>query len=222
MSTWASNDSELLGFLTGFDGRDAFSIRQRFPVSDPNPNTGDAVEREKPPLEAQNAVLGLGYEVLAVLRKWLQDRTDDRPPTARELMDVPGVRSLFSEVTRPMVEPTGAEALSASSSEFVALKKAVEGLVAEAWVERLHKEFVRELARSRKVFQTRLAKDRTKRDDWRDELDGGVVLYDVFRPNLWETYQKFWDQWSADMARIHALTTRLQQLDDTLMQEEDS
>lgn len=222
MSTWAKNDSELLGLLTGVDGRDAFSIRQHFPVSGPNPNTGDAVEREKPPLEAQNAVLGLGYEVLAVLRKWLQDRPNDRPPTARELMDVREVKSLFSEVTRPMVEPTRAESLSADSPEFVLLRTAVEGLVAEAWVERLRKEFVRELARSRKVFQTRLAKNRTERDDWRDELDGGVVLYDEFRPNLWEAYQKFWDKWSADMAHIHALTTRLQQLDETLKQEEDS
>lgn len=219
MSTWAKNDSELLGFLTGFEGRDAFSIRQHLPVVS-DPNTGDAVEGEKPPLEAQNAVLGLGYEVLAILRKWLQDNDDDRPPTASELMR--GVDGLFSEVTRPMVEPTGAEALSASSPEFVVLRTAVEGLVTEAWVERLRKEFVSELARSRKKFQTRLAKDSTERDDWRDELDGGVVLYDVFRPNLWEAYQKFWDQWSADMARIHALTTRLQGLDEALMQEEDS
>lgn len=82
MSTWAKNDSELLGFLTGVDGRDAFSIRQHFPVVS-DPNTGDAVEGEKPPLEAQNAVLGLGYEVLAVLREWLQDRqTTGRRPRA--------------------------------------------------------------------------------------------------------------------------------------------
>ena len=220
MSTWAKNDSELLGFLTGFDGRDAFSIRQHFLVVS-DPNTDDAVEREKPPLEAQNAVLGLGYEVLAVLRKWLQDRTDDdRPPTASELMR--GVAGLFSEVTRPMVAPTGAEALSASSPDFVVLRTAIVGLVTEAWVERLRKEFVSELARSRKKFQSRLAKDRTEHDDWRDELDGGVVLYDVFRPNLWEAYQKFWDQWSADMARIHALTADLQRLDETLKQEEAS
>ena len=219
MSTWAKNDSELLGFLTGFEGRDAFSIRQHFPVVS-DPNTGDAVEGEKPPLEAQNAVLGLGYEVLAVLRKWLQDSDDDRPPTASELMR--GVNGLFSEVIRPMVDPTGAEALSASSPEFVVLRTAIVGLVTEAWVVQLRKEFVGELARSRKKFQTRLAKDRTERGDWRDELDGSVVLYDVFRPNFWEAYQKFWDQWSVDMARIYALTAHLQRLDETLRQEEDS
>ncbi len=218
MSTWAKNDSEFLGLLTGFDERDGFSKRQHFPVVR-DPNTGDAVKREKPPLDAQNAVLALVYEVLGVLRKWLQEGSDDRPLTAKELLDDPGVDKIFSQVTRSMVELNGVEA--ADLPKFVVLGKAVEGLVTEAWVERLRNEFARELARSLKVFQTRLAKDRTERDDWRDELDGGIVLYDVFRPTLWEAYQKFWTKWRDDMACIHALTTRLQRLDETLTQEGD-
>ena len=221
MSTWAKNDAELLGFLTGFDGRDAFSKCQRFPVVR-DQNAVDTDEQEKPPLEAQNAVLALVYEVLGVLRKWLQKESDDKPPTAKKLMDVPEVDNLFSKAIRSMVEPDGTESLSASSPEpFAVLRKAVEGLVTEAWVERLRKEFVSELARSRKVFQTRLAKDCTAHDDWRDELDGGVVLYDVFRPDLWEIYQEFWGKWRTDMERIYALTTRLQRLDETLTPEDE-
>lgn len=218
MSTWAKNDSEFLGFLTGFDGRDDFSKCQHFPVVR-GPDAGDAVEREKPPLEAQNAVLALVYEVMEVLRKWLQEGSDDRPLTARELLDDSEVDQRFVQVIRSMVELNGVEA--ADSPKFVVLGKAVEGLVTEAWVERLRNEFARELARSLKVFQTRLEKDRRERDDWRDELDGGIVFYDVFRPTLWEAYQKFWDKWCADMARIQALTTRLKRLDETLTQEED-
>lgn len=216
MSTWAKNDSEFLGFLAGFDGRDAFSIRQHFLVVS-DPNTGDAVE-EKPPLEAQNAVLELVYKVMGELRKWLQEGSDAAPPTAIELMC--GVDGLFSEVTRSMVERDGTEA--ADSPQFVVLEKAVEGLVTEAWVERLRNGFASELAQSLAVFQKRLAKDRTARDDWRDELDGGILLYDVFRPTLWETYLDFWCKWRADMACIHALTTRLQRLDEILTREEDS
>lgn len=177
MSTWAKNDSEFLGFLTGFDGRDDFSKRQHFPVIR-DPNTGDAVKREKPPLDAQNAVLALVYEVMGILRNWLQEGSDDRPLTAKELLDDPEVDRLFSQVTRSMVELNGVEATE--SPKFVVLEKAVEGLVTEAWVERLRNEFARELARSLKVFQTRLAKDRTERDDWRDELDGGIVLSTSF------------------------------------------
>ena len=219
MSTWAKNDSELLGFLTGFDGRDAFSKRQHFPVVR-DLNADDTADQEKPPLEVQNAVLALVYEVMEVIKKWLQNRSNAAPPTARELLDVPGVDHLFSKIIGPMVELNGVEA--ADSPKFVVLGKAVEGLVTEAWVERLRNEFASELARSLKVFQTRLEKDRTEYDDWRDELDGGIVLYDVFRPTIWETYLDFWNKWRADMARIHALTTRLQRLDETLMQEEDS
>ena len=94
MSTWAKNDSEFLDFLAGFDDRDAFSIRQHFPVVS-DPSTGDAVE-EKPPLEAQNAVLELVYKVMGELRKWLQEGSDAAPPTAIELMC--GVDGIFSEV----------------------------------------------------------------------------------------------------------------------------
>ena len=213
MSTWAKNDSELLGFLTGFDGRDAFSKRQHFLVVR-DLNADDTADQEKPPLEVQNAVLALVYEVMEVIKKWLQNRSNAAPPTARELLDVPGVDHLFSKIIGPMVELNGVEA--ADSPKFVVLGKAVEGLVTEAWVERLRNEFASELARSLKVFQTRLEKNRTEYDDWRDELDGGIVLYDVFRPTIWETYLDFWNKWRADMARIHALTTRLQRLDEDI------
>lgn len=219
MSTWAKNNSELLGFLAGFDGRDAFSKRQRFPVIG-DLNADDTADQEKPPLEAQNAMLELVYEVMGVLRKWLQNQSDAALPTVEELLDDPCVKPIFSKVIGPMVERDGTEA--ADSPQFVVLEKAVEGLVTEAWVERLRNGFANELKRSLAVFQKRLAKDRTAYDAWRDELDGGIVLYDVFRPNLGEVYLDFWTKWRADMARIHALTTRLQRLDEILTREEDS
>lgn len=219
MSTWAKNNSEFLGFLAGFDGRDALSKRQRFQVIR-DLNADDIADQEKPPLEAQNAVLALVYEVIGELKKWLQNQSDAAPPTAKELLDVPGVNQIFSKVIGSMVERDGTEA--ADSPQFVVLEKAVEGLVTEAWVERLRNGFASELAQSLAVFQKRLEKDRTAYDDWRDELDGGIVLYDVFRPNLEEIYFNFWTKWRADMARIHAKTTRLQRLDEILTREEDS
>ena len=87
MSTWAKNSSEFLGFLTGFDGRDVFSKHQRFPVVR-HPNTVSVQSSEsKPPLEAQNNILILVYEVMGLLRKWLQEKSDKTLPTARELLD---------------------------------------------------------------------------------------------------------------------------------------
>ena len=186
MTTWAKNSSEFLAFLNGLDSRDAFSKSQRFPlVRLPNAN----VEIEKPPLEAQNDVLALVYEILGVLRKGGKKR-----PSARNLLNVPQVDEFFSKATQAMVE--------AVSSVDSPLQKAIEGLVTEAYIERIRSEFVGELARSLKVFRARLAKDRAKYDNWH-ELDGGVVLYDVFRPNLWDIYRELWNKWQADMVSIH-------------------
>ena len=218
MSTWAKNNSEFLGFLTGFDERDAFSKRQWFPVV--NPNEGDTVERGKPPLVAQNDILALVYEVMGILRKWLQEGSDERPPTARGLLDDSKVKCLFSKATRSMVDLELDGSLPNDSPKFVVLERAVKGLVTEAWIKRLRNEFVSELSRSRKVFQTRLEKDCAEYDGWQNKLDGGVVLYDVFRPNFWEAYQDVWGKWNADMERIHALAKHLQRLDDTLNQDE--
>ena len=118
--------------------------------------------------------------------------------------------------------------VEAASSVDSPLQKAIEGLVTEAYIERIRSEFVGELARSLKVFRVRLAKDRAKYlakdrakyDDWRDELDGGVVLYDVFRPNLWDLYRELWDKWQADMVRIRGLATHVQRIDEALKGEE--
>ena len=110
--------------------------------------------------------------------------------------------------------------VEAASSVDSPLQKAIEGLVTEAYIERIRSEFVGELARSLKVFRVRLAKDRAKYDDWRDDLDGGVVLYDVFRPNLWDLYRELWDKWQADMVRIRDLATHVQRIDETLKGEE--
>ena len=204
MTTWAKNHSEFLAFLNGFDSRDAFSKSQRFPVVRPtNANT----ERKKPPLEAQNDVLALVYEILGVLRKGGKKR-----PSARDLLNVPQVDEFFSKATQAMVE--------AASSVGSPLQKAIEGLVTEAYIERIRSEFVGELARSLKVFRARLAKDSAKNDDWQDELDSGVVLYDVFRPNLWDIYRKLWDDWQDDMVCIRDLATRVQCIDETLKGEE--
>ncbi len=201
---WAKNNSEFLGFLTGVDDRDAFSKTQRFSVVR-SPNVSDTAEIEKPP-EAQNDVLALVYEILGVLRK---EGTGKRL-SARDLLNVLQVDSLFSKATRSMVK------VARSDSP---LQGAVQGLVTEAYIERIRNEFVGELARSLKVFRERLAKDRAK-DDWREELDRGVVLYDVFRPNLWELYQELWGKWRDDMARIDALATHVQRIDETLKREE--
>ena len=205
MTTWAKNPSEVLAFLNGFDSRDAFSKSQRFPVVRiPNSNA----ESEKPPLEAQNDVLALVYEILGVLRK---GGTKKRP-SARDLLNVPQVDRLFSKATQAMVE--------AASSVDSPLQKAIEGLVTEAYIERIRSAFVGELARSLKVFRVLLTKDRAKNDDWQDELDSGVVLYDVFRPNLWNIYRELWDKWQADMVRIRDLATHVQCIDKTLKGEE--
>ena len=199
------NPSEFLAFLNGLDSRDAFSKNQRFPVVRPtNANT----EIKKPPLEAQNDVLTLVYEILGVLRKGGKKKR----PSARNLLNVPQVDSFFSKATQAMVEAAG--------SVDSPLQKAIEGLVTEAYIERIRSEFVGELARSLKVFRERLAKDRAKDDDWREELDGGVVLYDVFRPNLWDIYRELWDKWQADMVRIRDLATHVQRIDKTLKGEE--
>ena len=204
MTTWAKNPSEFLAFLNGFDRRDAFSKSQRFPVVRPtNANT----EIEKPPLEAQNDVLALVYEILGVLRK---EGTGKRP-SARDLLNVPQVEEFFSKATQAMVE--------AASRQNSPLQKAIEGLVTEAYIERIRSEFVGELARSLKIFRARLAKDRAKNDDWH-ELDGGVVLYDVFRPNLWDIYRELWGKWQADMVCIRDLATRVQSINETLKGEE--
>ena len=221
MSTWAKKSSEFLGFLTGFDERDAFSKHQRFPVV--NPNEGDTVGQRKPPLVTQNDILALVYKVIGILRKWLQEGSDERPPTARGLLDDPKADELFFRATRPMVDfEFDVSRPTSSSKPFVVLERAVKDLVTEAWIERLRTEFVNELSRSLKMFRTHLEKekDRAEYDDWQDKLDGGVVLYDIFRPNLWEAYQKFWGKWNADMERIRALAKHLQRLDDTLNQDE--
>ena len=204
MTTWVKNSSEVLAFLNGFDSRDAFSKSQHFPVVRPtNANT----ERKKPPLEAQNDVLALVYEILGVLRKG-----GKRRPSARDLLNVPQVDEFFSKATQAMVE--------AASSVGSPLQKAIEGLVTEAYIERIRSEFVGELARSLKVFRARLAKDSAKNDDWQDELDSGVVLYDVFRPNLWDIYRKLWEDWQDDMVCIRDLATRVQSINETLKGEE--
>jgi len=204
MTTWAKNSSEVLALLNGFDSRDAFSKSQHFPVVRlPNADT----EIEKPPIEAQNDVLALVYEILGVLRKGGKKR-----PSARDLLNVPQVDEFFSKATQAMVE--------AASSVGSPLQKAIEGLVTEAYIERIRSEFVGELARSLKVFRARLTKDSAKNDDWQDELDSGVVLYDVFRPNLWDIYRKLWDDWQDDMVCIRDLATRVQCIDETLKGEE--
>ena len=215
MTTWAKNPSEFLGFLTGFDGRDAFSKSQRFPVVRPPDirDTRDTAEVEKPPLEAQNDVLALVYEILGVLRV----KVIGEMPSASDLLDDPQVDRFFSKATQSMVE---AVSYVDSPESFTALRRAVEGIVTEAYIKRIRSEFVGELARSLKAFQARLAKDRAKHDDWQDKLDGGVVLYDVFRPDLWELYRKLWGEWRKDMMDIHDLATRLQRIDETLTREE--
>ena len=205
MTTWAKNPSEFLAFLNGLDSRDAFSKSQRFPVVRP-PNAN--AEIGKLPLEAQNDVLALVYEILGVLRK---GGTKKRL-SARDLLNVPQVDRLFSKATQEMV--------GAASSVDSPLQKAIEGLVTEAYIERIRSEFVGELARSLKIFRVRLTKDRAKYDDWRDGLDDGVVLYDVFRPNLWNLYRELWGKWQADMVRIRALATHVQRIDETLKGEE--
>ena len=69
------------------------------------------------------------------------------------------------------------------------------------------------------MFRARLTKDRAKYDDWH-ELDGGVVLYEVFRPKLWDLYRELWDKWQADMVRIRDLATHVQCIDEALKGEE--
>ena len=204
MTTWVKNPSEFLAFLNGLDSRDAFSKNQRFPVVRiPNSNA----EIEKPPLEAQNDVLALVYEILGVLRK---GETKKRL-SAKDLLKIRQVEDLFSKVTHAMVE--------AASQHNSPLQKAIEGLVTEAYIERIRREFIDELARSLKVFRVRLTKDRAKYDDWH-ELDVGVVLYEVFRPNLWDLYRELWNKWQADMVSIHKLATRVQCIDKALKGEE--
>ena len=206
MTTWAKNQSEFLAFLNGFDSRDAFAKSQRFPPISPIEAAGSDAAG-KPPLEAQNDVLALGYEILGVLRKQVTGDT----PSAGDLLNDPQADRLFSKATQAMIADAGSGDL---------LQKAVKGLVTQAYIEQIRREFIGELARSLKVFQTRLAKDRAKDDDWRDEVDGGVVLYDVFRPNLWNIYRKLWDEWKKDMVRVCDLATHLQRIDETLQNKE--
>ena len=204
MTTWAKNPSEFLAFLNGLDSRDAFSKSQSFPVVRiPNSNA----EIGKPPLEAQNDVLALVYEILGILRK---GETKKRL-SAKDLLNICQVEELFSKATHAMVET--------ASQHDSPLQKAIERLVTEAYIERIRREFVDELARSLKVFRARLTKDRAKYDDWH-ELDGGVVLYEVFRPKLWDLYRRLWDKWQDDMVRIRKLATRIQRIDETLKGEE--
>ena len=178
---------------------------------------GTAAKDDEPPLVAQNEILALTYAVLRWLRKWLHDGADAEPPTADRLLAAPTVEHLYSRVMRPMFEHVEEATPSADSVRpFVVLRRALQALVTEAWMARLKEAFARELERSLKEFRMHLAQDRTKHDDWRDDVDGGVVLYDFFRPNLWKPYRTAWSKWSADMHLIGSLTCQLQRLDDAV------
>ena len=164
---------------------------------------------------ARNDILALVYEVLQGLRKWLQHGADGEPPTAGRLMAAPSVESLLSKVVDPMIELTGAASPPADSVRpFEVLRCVLQALVTEAWIAWLRKAFARELERSLEEFLRHLAHNRTVCDDWRDDVDGGVVLYDFFRPNLLDPYRTAWSKWNADVRLIGFLTSRLQELDE--------
>ena len=178
--------------------------------------SGTEPRQNKPSLVVQNDVLAMTYGIMERLRKWLQDGADDPPPTADSLLDHPKVEQLFSQVKRPLTEPDESASLPASIEPFDVLRRVLQSLVAEAWIARLRGALLSELEQSLSEFRRHLAQDRTKHDDWRDDIDGGVVLYDFFRPNLWKRYRTIWSKWSADMQHIRVLTTHLQQLGDAV------
>ena len=216
--TWAENDAEILALLTGFDARDGYSHRRRFPVLAP-PTTGEKAAPREPPPAARNDVLVLVYEVLGELRRWLwrksREEVSDTPPTVQDLMAASGVDRAFSTVSQAMTD-AAPWSQSRSPDRFAVLRSAVTALVTEAWIARLRDEFAHELAQSLEAFRTRLAGDRTKYDDWLDEMDGQVALYDAFRPKLWSVYASIWDAWNADMERIDSIAERLRRLDAAL------
>ena len=220
--TWAENDAEVLALLTGFDARDAYSHRQRFPVLAP-PTTGEKEAPREPPPTARNDVLVLVYEVLGELRRWLRrkspEEVSDTPPTVQDLMAASRVDGALSTVSQTMTD-AAPWPQSRSPDRFAVLRSAVTALVTEAWIARLRDGFAHELAQSLEAFRTRLAGDRTKYrtkyDDWLDEMDGQVALYDAFRPRLWGVYAGVWDEWNADMERIDSIAERLRRLDAAL------
>ena len=220
MSTWAKNRAEFLGFLTGFDGRDGFSIRGQLPVGVFATIPGTVGNYDEPPLVAQNDILTLTYAVLRELRKWLRDEHDAEPPTVARLLAAPTVEDLFSKVMGPMFEHVEEATPSADSVRpFVVLRRVLQALVTEAWICRLKETFARELERSLKEFRMHLAQDRARLDDWRDDVDGGVVLYDFFRPNLWKPYRTAWSKWGADLQLIDSLICQLQRLEDAVTEQ---
>ncbi len=231
MPTWARNGSEFLSCLTGFDERDAFSKprRLRLPTSE---DAAAPVKRREP---QWTDTLELVYGVLGKLREWLKDESGDSrrpPPTAAELLDE--VKKPFAKVSgwlvdageqesapaAPRVRP-GAGEQETHARVWSVLHAAVERLVAEAWIDRLRHQFVQELERSLAAFQERIEDSRT-RDGWHDGLDGGVVLYDIFRPNLWKSYQESHQGCSADMERIRKAVNRLRRIDEALKAENDT
>lgn len=217
--TWAENNAEVLALLTGFDARDAYSHRGRFPVLAP-PTTGEKAAPREPPPAARNDVLVLVYEVLDELRRWLRrksrEEVSDTPPTVQDLMSASRVDGAFSTVSQTMTDAAAPWSQSRSPDRFAVLRSAVTALVTEAWIARLRDEFAYELAQSLEAFRTRLAGDRTKYDDWLDEMDGQVALYDAFRPRLWGIYAGVWDAWNADMERIDSIAERLRRLNAAL------
>lgn len=232
MPTFARNGSEFLSFLTGFDERDAFSKPRRLPHPRPRMLPHRPGRRE-PQWTAQNDTLELVYGVLGRLREWLQDGSGDKPPTAAELL-APVDTPFFEKVRRQLVDAGELESPSAglkawpgagerkpTQEIWSVLQMAVEGLVAEAWIDRLRNQFVQELERSLAVFEERIKKCRT-RDGWHDGLDGGVVLYDIFRPNLWKRYRKLYRECSADMERIRKSVNRLRRIEEVLTAENDT
>ena len=189
----------------------------QFPVGALAAIARTAGKRDEPALVVQNDILEFTYEILRGLRKWLCDGAEAEPPTADRLLVAPTVERLFPKVTRPMFEHVEAATPSADSVRpFVVLCRVLQALVTEAWIARLKEAFARELERSLKEFRVHLAQERTKHDDWRDDIDGGVVLYDFFRPNLWKPYRTAWSKWTADMQFIGSLTCQLQRLDDAV------
>ena len=231
MSTWARNGSEFLSFLTGFDDRDAFSKPRRLPP----PTSEDAAapaKRREPQWTARNDTLELVYGVLGKLREWLGDGIGRLPPTAEELLAQ--VDKPFAKVSGWLVDAGEHESAPAGPKErpgtgeqdtharnWSVLQTAVEGLVAEAWIDRLRHQFVQELEHSLTAFQERIEDFRTQ-DGWHDGLDGGVVLYDIFRPNLWKSYQELHQGCSADMERIRKAVNRLRRIDEVLKAENDT
>lgn len=218
MTTWVADASQFIGYLTGFDGRDAFAKRRRFPAAPPRatPVVDLAETEEREPLEAQDEVLELVYDVLGVLRRTLTDGADGGFPSATALLDMPKAAKLFSAVTKSMFEADRSPERTSAKAGMVLLQCAVKGLVTAAYTERIRREFVVELTCSLEALAAQLAQERATSDDWRDDIDGGVVLYDVFRPKLWEVYRRIWGLWQKDMARVQAEVAHLVQVDEAV------